>query len=76
MNRKRPQPSMPSDPRGSGPRSEDMPMDTMLPVSGATVSEDAKHSAFGAPIPAEDISSNMLKKFGIGSGDGGPGGHV
>jgi len=51
-------------------------MDTMIPVSGAMVSEDAKKSAFGTPIPAEDLTSETLKNFGIGQGDGGPGGHV
>jgi hypothetical protein len=45
-------------------------------VSSEMVPEDAKKGAFGKPIPAEDIASDMMKDFGIGKGDGGPGGHV
>jgi hypothetical protein len=70
MNEPIPVPSSPAHSNPSG-----MPFEGPG-VSDAPVSEASQKGAFGKPIPAEDISSETLKKFGIGSGPGGPGGHV
>lgn len=51
-------------------------MDTEFPVSTAPVADAWRTGAVSAPIPAEDISVESVKKFGIGSGPGGPGGHI